>query len=74
MNQTANIIKAPRRFRTGSEDKAYSLGLISGYLICNYNHADKIALRVHKNMLEMMERGAGSREIAEYLKGTVKKI
>ena len=72
MNQTAKLLKARKTFPSTGERKAYSFGLISGYLLCNYNHADKIALRVYANLLEMMKRGASSSEIVEYLEGTVK--
>ena len=72
MNQTATLLKARKIFPSKSERKAYSFGLISGYLICNYNHADKIELRVYANLIEMMKRGASSSEIIEYLEGTVK--
>ena len=72
MNQTATLLKAKKTFSSNAERKAYSFGLVSGYLICNYNHADKIGLRVYANLLEMMENGARSQEIVEYLEGTVK--
>jgi len=72
MNQTATLLKARKTFSSKGERKAYAFGLINGYLICNYNHADKIGLRVYANLLEMMKRGAMSQEIAEYLQGTVK--
>lgn len=72
MNQTATLIKAEKKFASKGEHKAYSFGLISGYLICNYNHADKIALRVYANLLEMMKREAKPQEIIKYLEGTVR--
>lgn len=72
MNQTAALLKAQKIFASKEEQKAYSFGLISSYLICNYNHADKIALRVYANLTEMMSNGARSKEIIEYLEGTVK--
>ena len=72
MNQTATLLKTQKRFASLGERKAYSFGLISGYLICNYNHADKIALRVYANLLEMMENGSTSNEIVKYLEGTVR--
>lgn len=72
MNQTATILKAEKQFFSSREEKAYSFGLISGYLICRHNHADKIALRVYTCLLEMMEHGANPQEIIEYLQGTVK--
>ena len=73
MNQTATLLKAKKTFSSNGERKAYSFGLINGYLLCNYNHADRIALRVYANLIAMMGRGAGPQEIAEYLEGTVKK-
>ena len=71
MNETATLLKAQKTFSSPNERKAYSFGLVSGYLICNYNHVDKIALRVYANLIEMMERGARPQELIEYLQGTV---
>ncbi|MGD9561992.1 MAG: hypothetical protein AB7F88_07210 [Pyrinomonadaceae bacterium] len=71
MNETAQFLKTPKVFLTEREARAHALGMISGFLIANYNHADRIGLRTHKNLMAMIERGASHGEITEYLVGTV---
>jgi hypothetical protein len=69
---TAEIIKNGRMFIASKDQRAYSLGFISGYLLCQYNHADGIGERTYLNLLKMIERGARTQEMVEYLERTLK--
>ena len=73
MFETAAIIKNSKKFFTGKDRRVYCLGLFSGYLLCNFNYAEGISLRIYKNLLAMIERGASIVEVAEYLEASINK-
>jgi len=73
MFETAAIIKNSKKFFTGNDRRVYCLGLFTGYMLCHFNHAEGISLRVYQNVLALIERGASITEVAEYLEASISK-